>query len=159
VALIDSKYLTAHTSVSPQHDARKVNIAIQQAELFYVTPLIGAHRKAILEGGGELLQEWGQLLLLVKPYHALAAHYELLLDTMVDTVAKGTLQPEDTAPLETVKLRREDLKAKMQVLRDQILAHLAAYPDQFGTATEKLFAPTQHSSLVLLETPPRYFGG
>ncbi|MDO7874332.1 hypothetical protein Q5H93_06275 [Hymenobacter sp. ASUV-10] len=160
--LIDTKYLSTYTSVNAQMDAKNANAAIQQAGQFEVEPLIGTERKATLESylktGDEMPTAWARLLALVKPYHALAAHYALLLDQLVEVAAKGNLQPDGTAPIEVIKLRREDIQSKLAMQRDRILTHLAANPDEFG-APDCQTAPTQHSPLILVFTPPIYFGG
>ena len=160
--LIDTTYLSTYTSVSSQEDAKKLNAAILQAGQFHVEPLIGVDHKATLEGQLEPNQAgsapWQKLLALVRPFYALATQYDLLLDRLVEVAAKGNMQPEGTAPLEIIKLRREDIQAKMAMLRDQIVAHLAAHPEEFGQP-ERPAAPTQHSLLILVHTPPVYFGG
>lgn len=158
VPLIDSKYLSENTSVTKQKDEQKAVAIIRQATAHHLLPIIGETLLATLEANASLTPVMMGLRGLCQSYLALATHYEIVLDGVMLSAPAGTLQADNTAPLEAIKLRREDLKGKMSMLRERIISYMAAHPE-FGPAPDKPKAARQFTGLILVETPRVQYGG
>lgn len=164
--LITESYFKSRVSVALQKDASELKVAFENVTDFYLKDLLSIPLFELylnhVENGSELTSKQSELFDKVKVYFALMASYELMLN-LFEITNKGNQTEPNSASLELVKMKRQEVLGKAEQMKANILKYLADnrsdFPQYF--ASEEANTPqisSNGSPIVFLNEPKIWLG-